>query len=449
MNKTAAPPASGAAPVPPASSFAAVAGAVAAPRRTDPAAQPARESNIAALVGFFESGIKDTPGELGIELEHIIVHDDMSPVAYSGEQGVEWVLGQLMRDFPEATYDAEGDLLGVARPGEAVTLEPAAQLELSAGPFRDLASASATFEAFEQALADVLEPAGMRALTLGYHPTATAMSLELIPKRRYKFMNLYLGAKGMFGPCMMRGSASTQVSIDYSSVDDCLRKLRLAYALVPLLSLMTDNSPVFEGVPRTHEMVRTEIWRHCDPDRCGIVPGALEPGFNLRRYAEYILDTPAILLPCKQQEWCYSERTFGELYAERAMGPVEVEHAVSMFFNDVRLKTYIEIRPADAMPIPYVIAYAALIKGLFYDPANLDALDGLFDVVDAHAIDEAKDDLMAHGYGGSAYGKPVADLCDQVVALARRGLDESEQAFLEPLAQLVSDRMTLADAAVH
>ena len=47
--------------------------------------QPARESNIAAIVSYFEQGIKPVggPGELGIELEHILVHDDMSPVSYS------------------------------------------------------------------------------------------------------------------------------------------------------------------------------------------------------------------------------------------------------------------------------------------------------------------------------------------------------------------------------
>ncbi|MFR1638871.1 MAG: hypothetical protein ACLSVD_06610 [Eggerthellaceae bacterium] len=70
------------------------------------------------------------------------------------------------------------------------------------------------------------------------------------------------------------------------------------------------------------------------------------------------------------------------------MTRAEVEHAVSMFFTDVRLKTYIEIRPADAMPIPYVIAYAALIKGLFYAPTSLDAMDGLF-------ADVRRDDYLA------------------------------------------------------
>ena len=327
--------------------------------------QPARASNIDAIVAYFESGITPagTAGELGIELEHTLVHDDMSPVAYSGPYGVEWLLGQLEAEFPRTTRDPEGDLLGVARPGEAVTIEPAAQVELSAGPFASLEDARATFERFERTLDDVLAPHSERALTVGYHPSAKALDLELIPKRRYKFMNLYLGEKGPFGPRMMRGSASTQVSIDYWSTADCLRKLRLAFALVPLFSLVCDNAPVFEGAPRTHELVRTEIWRYCDPDRCGLVPGVMDPGFDLRRYAEYLLDTPAILIPCRKEQWCYSERTFGEIYAERTMTRAEVEHAVSMFFNDVRLKTYIEIRPADAMPVPYVVAYAVLPRG--------------------------------------------------------------------------------------
>lgn len=427
----------------------AVADSSAAAQPTSPISQLARESNVDAIVSYFESGIiaADTPGELGIELEHTIVHDDLSPVTYSAPHGVEWLLSQLEPSFPKTTRDPEGDLLGVERPGEAVTIEPAAQVELSAGPYLELKDAYQAFEQFEQQLDSILVPVGQRALTVGYHPTATALSLELIPKRRYKFMNLYLGEKGPFGPRMMRGSASTQVSIDYFSTADCLRKLRLAYALVPLFSLVCDNSPVFEGKPRTHELVRTEIWEHCDPDRCGLVPGVMDPSFDLRRYAEYILDTPAILIPCRKEQWCYSERTFGDIYADRTMTRAEVEHAVSMFFNDVRLKTYIEIRPADAMPIPYVIAYAALIKGLFYYAKNLDALEELFAQVDEVAVDAAKKALMEKGYEAEVYGHPVAELADKLMALAREGLAEDDRSYLEPLAQLVAQRVTLADLA--
>ena len=42
-----------------------------------------------------------------------------------------------------------------------------------------------------------------------------------------------------------------------------------------------------------------------------------------------------------------------------------------MFFPDVRLKKYIEIRPADSMPIKYVLAYATLIKGIFMSDFSL------------------------------------------------------------------------------
>lgn len=417
-----------------------------------PAAQPARESNIDALVAFFESGIKpvrkaNEPGELGIELEHIIVRDASKPVSYSGEHGVAWILDQLKEAYPTHTLDAQGDLIGVARPREAVTIEPAAQLELSAGPFSSLVEANDTFSAFEETLERILAPVGERALTLGYHPSAPAQDLELIAKRRYQFMNLYLGAKDSHGICMMRGSASTQVSIDYTSTADCLRKLRLAFALVPIFSLICDNSPVFEGALRTHPLMRTEVWRHVDTDRCGLVPRVLDASFDLRDYAAYILDAPAILVPCKKEQWCYSERTFGEIYAERTMTREEVEHAVSMFFNDVRLKTYIEIRPADAMPIPYVIAYAALVKGLFYHAENLDALDELFAGISTNDFEQAKDNLMQHGYDAHVYGKPVATWCDTIMELAARGLDECERAYLEPLAALVAKRTTLADQA--
>lgn len=408
-------------------------------------AQSAREANVKAIVEFFKSGIQEEVGRLGIELEHLIAHgEENTAVSYSQDHGIAWLLEQLKSEYPETTYDPEGDILGVARPSEAITIEPAAQVELSAGPFECLVEAEACFTAFEEILAETLAKADNHPVFWGYHPTAQAIDLELIPKQRYEFMNRYLGAISMYGPCMMRGSASTQVSIDYSSVDDCLRKLRLSFAISPILALMTDNSPVFEGKPRTHELVRTKLWQECDPDRCGVVPGVMDAGFTLEKYAEYILDTPAILVQNNDSSWRYEERTFGEIYAEEPMTQAQLEHALSMFFTDVRLKTYIEIRPADAMPIPYVMAYAALIKGLFYAPESLDALDTLFVNVDEAAIEEAKNELMAHGYNATVYGRPTRDYADLLMALAKSGLCEKERPYLRPLIDLVTKRTTLA-----
>lgn len=411
--------------------------------------QPARPSNIQELVAFIESGIKPqgVPERIGIELEHTVVRKDGSPVSYGEDRGIAWLLGQLQADFPRGTHDEEGDLLGVARPGAAVTIEPAAQVELSAGPFAGLADAKRAFDDFEALLESHLAPQGMKALTVGYHPTARAAELTLIPKRRYRFMNMYFNDRGPWGMRMMRGSASTQVSIDFHSTADCLRKLRLAGAAGPLFALMCDNSPVLEGAPRPHKLVRTKIWQECDPDRCGIVPGSLDPDFTLERYAEYLLDTPAILVPCRKEGCCYTERTFGDIYADAPMTRAQVEHMTSMFFTDVRVKTYVEIRPADALPIPHAIAYAALAKGLFTAAQGLDALDGLLEGVTEADVAAAKDDLMARGYGAQVYGRGAAELCDALMGIAAAGLAPDEQPFLEPLAQLVERRTTLADIA--
>lgn len=410
--------------------------------------QIAREQNINAFIEYFESGIAPDKSGLGIELEHTIVSNEtLEQVSYSQDQGVLWLLEQLKDDYQEEIHDFEGDLLGLLRPSEAITLEPAAQLELSAGPFDELAAAESCFKDFEAKLDQMLEPVAKRALLIGYHPKAKASELELIPKRRYDFMNRYLSSIGPYGPYMMRGSASTQISIDYSSVDDCIRKLRLAFALVPVLSLICDNSPFFEGKPRTHKMIRTKIWLECDPARCNLVPGVMEKDFSLRKYAEYILDTPAILIPCNKREWCYTENTFGELYAETPMDRDAVEHAVSMFFNDVRLKTYVEIRPADALPISYAIAYAALIKGLFYNTENLDKLDELFDEVHEQDVEEAKYALMEQGYDANVYQRPVSEIADMLIDWANNALDLADRKYLQPLADLVARRTTLADLA--
>ena len=70
-------------------------------------------------------------------------------------------------------------------------IEPAAQIELSAGPSprsRDRARHVQKVRAAHR----TLDPAGEKALAIGYHPSATARSLSSIPSA-HQFMNLYLG----------------------------------------------------------------------------------------------------------------------------------------------------------------------------------------------------------------------------------------------------------------
>lgn len=408
------------------------------------ASQPAREANITAIVAHLRAGAKRECRNVGIELEHICVDGTGDPITYSQPNGVRDVLATLQAKYPQATVH-DGDLLGVARPGAAITIEPAAQLELSAGPFEKLIDAKCVFLEFEDDAREALAPIGGRALTLGFDPVNIAANKELIPKARYDYMNEYLSSIGPWGPRMMRGSASTQISIDYTDEADCIAKMRVAQVLSPVFALMCDNTPVFEGTRRPHALMRTEVWKYCDPDRCNSVPGMFDAGFGFADYAAYLLDIPAIVALEDDGEARYDTRTFGEIYATRRMNEAEVLHAMSMVFPDVRLKSYVEIRPADSMPIPYVLAYAALVKGLFYGKGSLESLVQSTRGISEADVYAAKEDLMEKGYAAEVYQRPVAELCDELIGLARRGLPAVEWSFLDPLAELVARRVTLAD----
>ena len=67
-----------------------------------PEPQPARAANVAAIVDFYESGMKQRASMLGIELEHIVTKADGAPVSYSEPYGVRWLLEQLPIPTPPA-----------------------------------------------------------------------------------------------------------------------------------------------------------------------------------------------------------------------------------------------------------------------------------------------------------------------------------------------------------
>ena len=398
------------------------------------------------LVAFFEKGDKYTR-TLGFELEHIILHAGTGePVAYSEPGGVRDVLVKLAEKYDRTLYDGD-DIIGCESPREVVTIEPAGQIEVSLGPCESVFDVERIYLGFRSKLDPILEEFGLETPMLGFNPAAKVDDLELIPKYRYECMTKFLGAQAHEGICMMRGTASLQISIDFRNEADALRKLRIAQILAPVLSLICDNSPIYEAEERPFELVRTAVWAGMKQDRVGTVPGSLDPGFTFADYADYILSREAILVPddTAPEGWRYvANQTFDEIYADREMTKAETEHALSMVWPDARLKNFVEIRPADAMPIEYSLAYVVLVRALFYNDRNLDVLDSLLVGIGEDDVRQAKSSLMEKGYGAQIYGRPVEFWADLLMVLAEGALEEGEFIYLEPLASMVRYRTTLA-----
>lgn len=401
--------------------------------------------NAEIIVDIVKSGIKDKSEKLGVELEYTLTYEDKSQVKYDDEFGQKWLMNALRDEYEDDILDEEGHLIGVAGKRDTLTLEPAGQFELSAGPFVDVEDAYACFEHLINRINALVNPHGIVLNALGYHPKCKAEDLKIIPKVRYHLMNEYFQKFSPLGIRMMRGTGSTQVSIDYHSVDDCLNKFRIAFCCSPIFALLCDNTAIFEGKPRTHSLMRTEVWEDCDKSRCGIVPGALSSDFTLEDYAEYVLNTPQ-MFETIQGKQVVSGRKLKEIYEDKTMTEAQAVAGMSQLFNDVRLKNFIEIRPADALPLPYAMAYVALIKGLFYGKDSLNKLQEIFvDVVKDEQYESAKQELMKSGYDAEIYGKSAQFYADKLIETAKEGLTDKDVKYLAPFEKLVAEKRTLAD----
>lgn len=417
------------------------------------------QENKQALVAYFTEGAKgDKPlGALGVEVEHFVVTAEGEySVSYAGrsegEFGVRDVLAHLADAYPQHTYGLEGDLIGLASDEASITLEPAAQLEISIAPYSSISRILRVYNEFRAKVDPFLAEHGCKLVTGGYHPTARALDLTLIPKQRYRFMNDYFKEIGTRGERMMRASASTQVSVDYQDEADAIRKMRIAQALAPIFASVTDNTAVFEAEPAPR-LARFALWRNVDSDRCGSVPGLFNEGYSFADYAEWILRTCPIFVPRPSADdptgpnlrAVYGQSAY-EAYGDAPMTRADIEHVLSMFWPDVRLKNFVEIRPADSLPAPLMAGYAALVKGIFYSQRSLQAIEEAFGVVEGvwpltdDSANQALKSIQEDGAEAVVCGKTLAEWQELIFEIADGVLDKEDAAHLHDLVAFARGR---------
>lgn len=394
------------------------------------------EKNINTIINCIKKGGKGGCSDrVGVEIEHFITDKNGDCVNYS--EGVEQIMERLAPYFDEKVY-SEGFLIGLSCDNYHITLEPGAQLEISIKPVLSIAEIESIYTGFSELIEPILKDREYSLTTLGYMPKGRAADRELIPKKRYEFMDKYFKTSGRCGMNMMRATASVQVSVDFKNEEDCCARFALANALSPVFALICDNSPVFEGKPYIGNILRSYIWNNVDNERCRL---PFEAGsLTFRKYAEYVYSSPAILVPDKDTMRFTGGEKISDIYADTLIGEEEAEHLLSMFFPDVRLKQYIEIRPADSMPIKYALSYAALVKGVFASKQIFD-----FTSVTNEKILAAKKQISLMGFDAMVYGRPIGDIAQQLYTAAYDALSEADRVYLEPVREIIYSRQTLKE----
>ena len=254
----------------------------------------------ADLARWFEVGCKPA-GEYRVGAEHEKVpffKHGLAPVPYEGANGVDSLLKGMQAKLGWSSIEDGGHLIGLFdEVGKgAISLEPGGQFELSGAPCATIHEVRDELDAHLTACHAVAAPLGLGFLTLGMSPKWTRAETPVMPKSRYAIMARYMPKVGGHGLDMMFRTATVQANLDFSSESDMVAKLRVGLALQPAITAIYANSPFTDGKLNGFLSARSEIWRHTDPARTGMLPFAFEPGMGFERYADYALDVPLYFL---------------------------------------------------------------------------------------------------------------------------------------------------------
>jgi len=419
--------------------------------REDPAlAEPLRER--AQLLEYFRAAEK--PREqwrVGTEYEKLgILTDSLEPVPYAGERGIAALLEALQRDHGFAPLlDAER-VVGLEHGGATISLEPGGQLELSGAPLQTLHETWRELQDHLAQLEHTSKRLGIAWLALGLQPFVDQERAPRMPRERYSIMREHLGRRDALGLHMMHLTAGVQANLDYASQADLARKLRVALAVSPIVTAIYANSPIAAGGPSGFESRRAHIWRHTDPDRCGLLPFVFDEDWRAdsayERYTEWALDVPMLFIVRAGHHVAAKGLTFREFMRSGLGGhaPTLADWNLHLttLFPEVRIKRVLEVRSADAVPADLSCALPAFWKGLLYDEAALAGAERRLARWTHAGVDQLQRDAARSGLKAQAPDAPVQSVARELAELAREGLrridqrnaqGRDESAFLDPL----------------
>jgi glutamate--cysteine ligase len=387
----------------------------------------------ADLIAWIAKGSKpESAFRIGTEHEKVPFYPQgLNPVPYEGERGIrrllegmEGLLGWepiMEGDHPIGLADETG--------GGAISLEPGGQFELSGAPVATLHDTHRETICHLMQVNQVAQPLGMRFLTLGMSPLWTRGQTPVMPKSRYQIMANYMPKVGSKGLDMMFRTTTVQVNLDFASEADMVKKLRVSVALQPLASALFANSPFTDGKPNGFLSYRSEIWRDTDNNRSGMIPFAFEAGMGFERYVDYALDVPMYFIKRGDHYHDVTGSSFRDLLAgthpalpgQKAIISDWANH-LSTIFPEVRLKRYLEMRGADAGPLPYLTALSAFWVGLLYHQPSLDAAWDLVQDWTAAERQQLRDDVPSKALKARIRNRSLQDVAREVLAISRAGL---------------------------
>ena len=408
------------------------------------------------IIKLFTSGCKPAGmHKTGIEYERLPVFDVTSKAA---DYGSEFGVCNLLRAFAkEENWDYITDdynIIGLKQGHDTITLEPGCQMELSIEPELTISALEKKVNTLDKSMQSVLKRMGISLLNYGVSPLSTHKSINLIPKKRYKLMAKYLW--GILSDVMMRETAGIQGCFDFESEEDAIRKFRIANKLVPFMTAMFANSPIRGGVETGYKSFRALSWLNTDNDRCGFV-GQIDDNFTFEDYIDYVLQTPMIFINRDGQPLDINGKINFEEFMEKGWEGHDAtiedfELQANLYFPEVRLRNFIEIRNHDCVNKGLQYSIIAIYKGILYNKYARNEIEELFEKFSYRDFAELRYNVPKNALACKIQNYPITDIVKEILYIAEKALIEEnngEEKYLEPIKELALHGVTPADIVLR
>ncbi|MCD7878829.1 MAG: glutamate-cysteine ligase family protein, partial [Candidatus Gastranaerophilales bacterium] len=402
------------------------------------------------LLEIFFSGCK-MQQNIGVESEKLLVYKDSLRAAKYKD--VVKILECFDNNKWEKVYN-NANITGLKSDKGVISLEPGSQIELSLIPFDNLDIIKDNLFQFYNNLSKYADNYGIKVLDKGIQPVSTYKNIDVIPKQRYEFMTKYLPLKQLEPFIMMRETAGVQVNFDYKSEEDAVKKLALALKMSPFISAIYSNSPVRDSKQTGFKSFRANSWLNVDEQRCGYISKKLfdkKQNFTFSDYAEILLDIPMIFIQ-RGEEYYGTTKTFREFMKNGDYGLYPViadwENHISLYFPDVRLKSYIEIRNHDAQNSKMTFSIPAFWKGIMYNTDAFSEIEKILSKYNYEEFMQLRKETPVHGIHTFLGNIKIIDFIKEFFDISYYSLKSNkkdEERYLEPVYEYISMQKMPAD----
>ena len=415
------------------------------------------------LINYFSDGEKKEENfKIGTEHEKFLFNlETKKPVDFS-EKGIKGIFNILKQNGWNEIKEND-NIIGLKKDNLSITLEPGLQIELSGAPCRNIHETCKEVNLYLKELKQACSKFNIGVIGIGLIPNAKFDEINQLEKKRYTIMRNYMTSAGSLGLDMMHRTAATQVNFDFSSEEDFKKKTKVASCLVPIAVSLFSNSPILEGKLNGFVGYRTHIWQHTDFKRSGLIPFFFDRSNSYEQYCDFALNVPMYFASRNDEIFDCAGKDFknfiqGELSEVNEEANIEdwANH-LSTIFTEVRVKQYLEIRPADSCSWSGICSIPAFWTGILYDEKILNECFEIFKNWKYEEVNEAYIQSAKKGFDAELYGKKMIDHAKFFLNLSKRGLEnrdvmnsnnEDESIFLKELNNFITNKKNLSNKLI-